>query len=121
MLLIWHATTLPSVAVSVNSNITETPLGHRQKHHAPVRGQATAIEGSGHFLGVNGWKWKGRIVSLVMAGVAFAVDGDGVGFATKSYAASALYTTLANLSAARWRIKAASYLRKNIRAGRASP
>jgi hypothetical protein len=33
-----------------------------------------------------------------MAGVAFAVEGDGVGFATESYAASALYTTLANLS-----------------------
>jgi hypothetical protein len=42
-----------------------------------------------------------------MAGVAFAVEGDGVGFATESYAASALYTTLANLSGARWRIKAA--------------
>ncbi len=34
-----------------------------------------------------------------MAGVAFAVEGDGVGFATESYAASALYTTLASLSA----------------------
>jgi hypothetical protein len=42
-----------------------------------------------------------------MAGVAFAVEGDGVGFATESYAASALYTTLANRSGARWRIKAA--------------
>jgi hypothetical protein len=42
-----------------------------------------------------------------MAGVAFAVDGDGVGFATESYAASALYTTLANLSAALWRIRRA--------------
>jgi hypothetical protein len=31
-----------------------------------------------------------------MAGVAFAVEGDGVGFATESYAASALYTTLAS-------------------------
>jgi hypothetical protein len=35
-----------------------------------------------------------------MAGVAFAVEGDGVGFATESYAASALYTTLASLSGA---------------------
>jgi hypothetical protein len=35
-----------------------------------------------------------------MAGVAFAVEGDGVGFATESYASSALYTTLANLSGA---------------------
>src|SRR5665811_216511 len=43
-----------------------------------------------------------------MAGVAFAVDGDGVGFATESYAASALYTTLANLSGAFWRIRRAS-------------
>src|ERR1035437_8578076 len=42
-----------------------------------------------------------------MAGVAFAVDGDGVGFATESYAASALYTTLANLSGAFWRIRRA--------------
>jgi len=37
-----------------------------------------------------------------MAGVAFAVDGDGVGFATESYAASPLYATLANLSGAFW-------------------
>jgi uncharacterized RmlC-like cupin family protein len=44
-----------------------------------------------------------------MAGVAFAVEGDGVGFATESYAASALYTTLANLSAALWRIRRVSY------------
>ena len=42
-----------------------------------------------------------------MAGMAFAGEGDGVGFATESYAASALYATLANLSGARWRIKAA--------------
>src|ERR1017187_4898665 len=42
-----------------------------------------------------------------MAGVAFAVDGDGVGFATESYAASALYTTLASLSGAFWRIRRA--------------
>src|SRR5882757_8973819 len=34
-----------------------------------------------------------------MAGVAVAVEGDGVGFATESYAASALYTTLATLAA----------------------
>jgi hypothetical protein len=40
--------------------------------------------------------------------VAFAVEGDGVGFATESYAASALYTTLANLSADLWRIRWAS-------------
>jgi hypothetical protein len=45
-----------------------------------------------------------------MAGVAFAVEGDGVGFATESYAASALYTTLANLSADLWRIRWARYL-----------
>jgi hypothetical protein len=40
-----------------------------------------------------------------MAGVAFAGEGDGVGFATESYAASALYTTLANHSGAFWRIR----------------
>jgi len=40
--------------------------------------------------------------------VAFAVEGDGVGFATESYAASALYTTLANLSGAYWRIRRAN-------------
>jgi transcriptional regulator with XRE-family HTH domain len=45
---------------------------------------------------------------LDMAGVAFAVEGDGVGFATESYAASALYTTLASLSGALWRIRRAS-------------
>jgi hypothetical protein len=43
-----------------------------------------------------------------MAGVAFAVEGDGVGFVTESYAASALYTTLASLSADLWRIRRAS-------------
>src|SRR6478752_672993 len=42
-----------------------------------------------------------------MAGVAFAVEGDGVGFATESYAASALYATLASLSDALWRIRRA--------------
>src|SRR6478752_4873019 len=45
-----------------------------------------------------------------MAGVAFAVEGDGVGFATESYAASALYTTLASLSGALWRIRWAKSL-----------
>ena len=43
-----------------------------------------------------------------MAGVAFAVEGDGVGFATESYAASAPYTTLASLSYVRWRIRRVS-------------
>src|ERR1700678_4752215 len=42
-----------------------------------------------------------------MAGVAFAVEGDGVGFATESYAASALCATLASLSVALWRIRRA--------------
>src|SRR3954467_14801022 len=42
-----------------------------------------------------------------MAGGAFAVEGDGVRFATESYAASALYTTLASLSGALWRIRRA--------------
>jgi len=44
--------------------------------------------------------------------VAFAVEGDGVGFATESYATSALYTTLANLSGALWRIRRAKALRQ---------
>src|SRR6476620_4179356 len=43
-----------------------------------------------------------------MAGVAFAAEGDRVGFATESYAASALYTTLASLSGALWRIRRVS-------------
>jgi hypothetical protein len=51
---------------------SETPLRHRQKHHAPIRGQAATIEGSGDSLGVkaDGVKAEnenGRIVSLVMA------------------------------------------------------
>src|SRR6478752_2186681 len=57
------------------------------------------------FLASTAGKENGRIVSSVMAGVAFAVEGDGVGFATESYAASALYTTLASLSGALWRIR----------------
>ena len=44
-----------------------------------------------------------------MAGVAFAVEGDGVGFATESYAASALYTTLASLQGALRRIRRVSH------------
>jgi ATP-dependent DNA ligase len=47
-----------------------------------------------------------------MAGVPFAVEGDGVGFATESYAASALYATLANRSGAHWRIRRARAVRK---------
>ena len=35
---------------------TETPLGHRQKHHASIRGQAPTIEGCRDLLGLNGWK-----------------------------------------------------------------
>jgi hypothetical protein len=50
-----------------------------------------------------------------MAGVAFAVDGDGVGFATESYAASALYTTLASLSGALSRIRRAKDRHKKAR------
>ena len=45
-----------------------------------------------------------------MAGVAFAVEVIGFRFATKSYAASALYTTLASLSGAFWRIRRVSDL-----------
>ena len=52
-----------------------------------------------------------------MAGVTFAVEGDGVGFATESYAASALYTTLASLSGALWRIRRAKSLRDSPRRG----
>src|ERR1700730_4251732 len=59
------------------------------------------------FLASTAGNENGRIVSSVMAGVAFAVEGDGVGFATESYAASALYTTLASLAAALWRIRRA--------------
>jgi hypothetical protein len=37
----------------------------------------------------------------------FAIKDDGVGFATESYATLALYTTLASLSGALWRIRRA--------------
>src|SRR5271167_2941489 len=60
------------------------------------------------FLARTAGNENGRIVSSVMAGVAFAVEGDGFGFATESYAASALYTTLASLSGPRWRIRRAN-------------
>src|SRR5580692_11340110 len=69
------------------------------------------------FLARTAGNENGRIVSSVMAGVAFAVEGDGVGFATESYAASALYTTLASLSAALWRIRRARCERDAIRLG----
>jgi len=51
--------------------------------------------------------------------VAFAVQGDGVGFATESYAASALYTTLASLSCALSRIRRVSDLQDIVRAVKA--
>jgi hypothetical protein len=57
------------------------------------------------FLASTAGKENGSIVSSVMAGVAFAVEGDGLGFATESYAASALYATLASLSGVLWRIR----------------
>src|SRR5277367_2313012 len=50
-----------------------------------------------------------------MAGVAFAVEGDGVGVTTESYAASALYTTLASLSGALRRIKTARAARIRLK------
>jgi hypothetical protein len=53
-----------------------------------------------------------------MAGVAFAVEGDGVGFATESYAASALYATLASLSDALWRIRRAKSLKDAVKTDR---
>src|SRR5580693_2035682 len=71
------------------------------------------------FLARTAGNENGRIVSSVMAGVAFAVEGDGVGFATESYAASALYTTLASLSAALWRIRRAKHPPRGYPAGRA--
>src|SRR5260370_17041231 len=40
------------------------------------------------------------------------LKGDGVGFATESYAASSLYTTLASLSGALWRIRRVSVRRR---------
>src|SRR3984893_17338387 len=60
------------------------------------------------FLASTAGNENGRIVSSVMAGVAFAGEGDGGGFATESYAASALYPTLASLSGALWRIRRVS-------------
>jgi hypothetical protein len=79
----------------------ETPLGHREKHHAPVRGQPTAVEGSCDFLGVNGWKreWQNRIVRSWRAWRS-RLMAMGLASATESYAPSALYTTLASFSRA---------------------
>jgi hypothetical protein len=79
----------------------ETPLGHREKHHASVRGQPPAVEGSCDFLAVNGWKreWQNRIVASWQAWRS-RLEAMGLASATKSYAASALYTTLASRSGA---------------------
>jgi len=50
-----------------------------------------------------------------MAGVAFAIEGDGVGFATESYAASALYTTWHHLMEGKHSaLETSSTLRKGI-------
>ena len=59
-------------------------------------------------LGLNGWKREWQTGIIGHGGVAFADEGDGAGFATESYAASALYTTLASLSGALSRIRRAS-------------
>jgi hypothetical protein len=74
------------------------PLGHREKHHAPFRGQATAIDGRLDFLGVNSWKreWQNRLVGD--GGVAFALRAMGLVSATESCAASAIYAKLSSLS-----------------------
>jgi hypothetical protein len=50
------------------------------------------------FLACTAGNVNGRIVSSVMAGVAFAVDGGWLGSATESYAVPAPYTTLASLA-----------------------
>ena len=53
-------------------------LGHRQQHHAAIRGQASAVESSGDFLGVNAGNENGRRLSSVMASGAFAVKAMGL-------------------------------------------
>jgi hypothetical protein len=67
----------------------KTPLGHREKHYAAVRGQAAAIEHGCDFLGVNSWKREWQNLSSVMAGVVHVSVRDRIGFATESYAVSA--------------------------------
>ena len=45
----------------------QAPLGHRQQHHAAIRGQSAAIKSGCDFLALDGWKRERRRLSLVMA------------------------------------------------------
>jgi hypothetical protein len=71
-------------------------LGHRQQHHAAIRGQASAVKSGGDFLGPDGWKRERQEIIVGhgergVGGVAIRI-----GVATKSYAISAPYATLAS-------------------------
>ena len=75
----------------------EPPVGHREQHHAPIRGQLSAIESGCDFLRETAGNEKGGRLSSVMAGEVGAVRREGWRLATRSYALSTYYATLASL------------------------
>ena len=72
-------------------------LGHRQQHDAAVRGEAAAIESGCDFLARNGWKRERQEIIVGHGERGVARKARGLASATKSYAISALYATLASL------------------------
>ena len=89
-----HATKLCTTRVgSRRCGITRAKLLAKPRRRSPspeasrprLR-SADHIEGGCDFLGVNGWK-PGNQNDIVSSGVEFAVEVDGVGFASESYAA----------------------------------
>jgi hypothetical protein len=76
----------------------QLPLRLRQEHDAAVGTHVAAVERRRHLLAANGWKCERRNRIVVMAGVALLQVGKGLASTTESYAASAHYAALANLT-----------------------
>jgi len=75
----------------------ETTLGHRQQHDAAIRGERPPSKPAVTCLRQTAGKENGWRLFSVMATGVLAVRRNGLVSATKSYALSELYGTLASL------------------------
>ncbi len=77
----------------------DAPVGHGEKHDAPIGGQPAAVEGGCDLLAGDSWKRErqNRIVGHGECGDQHLCEG--LVSATESYAMSEAYATLASLSA----------------------
>ena len=73
------------------------PFGHREQHHAAIRGEPSAIESSCDLLARNGWKRERREIIVGHGERGGRGKARGLASATKSYALSTHYATLASL------------------------